>query len=173
MRWLGLSLLLVAAPAAAEVRHSSPNSFEIEHSVQLTAPPARAWAAFAGIGRWWDDAHTYSGKAANMRLGLSPGGCFCEAIPASGGGVEHMRVAFVDPGKRLVMTGGLGPLLYDAVAGVMDVKFEAVAGGSRVVMNYRAVGFHKADAVAKAKLVDQVLGTQMQRFGRFAEAARR
>ena len=54
-------------------------------------------------------------------MSLSPGGCFCERLP-NGGGIEHMRVAFVDPGKRLVLTGSLGPLLYQATAGVMDVQ---------------------------------------------------
>ena len=49
--------------------------------------------------------------AANLSLDAAPGGCFCERLP-NGGGVEHMRVTYVEPGKRIVLTGSLGPLLY-------------------------------------------------------------
>ena len=52
-----------------------------------------------------------------------------------------MRVAYVVPGERMVLTGALGPLLYEATTGVMDVKVERIAGGSRVTLNYRAAGF--------------------------------
>ncbi len=34
-------------------------------------------------------------------------------------------------GKRVVLTGSLGPLLYDATAGSMDVQFEKIAGGTQ------------------------------------------
>ena len=50
-----------------------------------------------------------SGNSANLSLALTPGGCFCERFP-KGGGIEHMRVTYVDPGKRVVLTGALGPL---------------------------------------------------------------
>ena len=33
-----------------------------------------------------------------------------------------MRVTYVDPGKRIVLTGALGPLLYEATTGVMDIQ---------------------------------------------------
>ena len=42
-----------------------------------------------------------------------------------------MRVTYVDPGKRIVLTGSLGPLLYEATAGVMDVQFEARSPADR------------------------------------------
>ena len=102
-----------------------------------------------------------------MSLQMRPGGCFCETLDG-GGGVEHLRVAFVQPGERIVLTGSLGPLLYEATAGVMDVKVERIAGGSRVTMNYRAAGFAKGGAEKIAPLVDQVLGEQMKRFRVYA-----
>jgi hypothetical protein len=43
-----------------------------------------------------------------------------------------MRVSFVDPGKRLVLTGALGPLLNEAVTGVMDIRIEKNETGTRV-----------------------------------------
>ena len=170
MRMLLLgSLLLVATPAAAEVVSAGPSGFEIRHSVQLTVPPATVYSAFGQIGGWWSKDHSYSGDSANLRLSLTPGGCFCERFP-KGGGIEHMRVTYVDPGKRVVLSGALGPLLYEAVAGVMDVQVERLAGGSRFTLSYRAAGFAKGNGAELAPLVDQVLGEQFKRFRTFAVA---
>ncbi len=66
------------------------------------------------------------------------------------------------------MTGSLGPLLYEATAGVMDVRVERIAGGSRVTMDYKAAGFATGNAQTLAPLVDSVLGDQMRRFRAFA-----
>jgi uncharacterized protein YndB with AHSA1/START domain len=165
--FLFAGLLLVAAPAGAEVVSAGPNGFEVSNSVNLVIPVNQAYAAFARLGAWWGDSHTYSGKAANMRLSLQPGGCFCETIP-EGGGVEHMRVSVVQPNERIVMTGSLGPVLYEAASGVMDIKFERIAGGSRVVMNYRAAGFAKGGADKMAAGVDSVLADQLKRYRSYA-----
>ncbi len=161
--WIVVAALLTASPAAAEVVSSSPNGFDIRHQIQLTVPPETAYRAFGAIGGWWDKLHTYSGNAANLRLSLHPGGCLCERSE-DGGGVEHLRVSHVEPGKRVVLTGALGPLLYEAVAGVMDVQITPIAGGSRVTLNYRAAGFARKNAANLAPAVDQVLGQQMKRF---------
>jgi len=160
-------LLALAAPAAAEVVGADAHGFEVQESVSLVVPQGQAYAAFGRLGSWWSDEHSYSGKAANIRLTLQPGACMCEANP-KGGGVEHMRVAVVMPGERIVMTGSLGPLLYEAAAGVMDVKFERIAGGTKVTMNYRAAGFAKGNADKLAPIVDSVLAEQMKRYRAFA-----
>ena len=60
--------------------------------------------------------HLFGRLVAHCRLQLRPGGCFCETLDG-GGGIEHMRVTYVQPGERVVLTGGLGPLLYEATAG--------------------------------------------------------
>ncbi len=161
-------LLMLSTPAAAEVVSSSAHGFELRQSVSLVVPVAQAYAAFGRLNAWWSDAHTYSGKAANMKLALTAGGCFCESIPEGGGSVEHMRVSVVQPKERIVMTGALGPLLYEAAPGVLDVKFERVAGGSKVTMNYRAAGFANGNADKLAPLVDSVLAEQLKRFRAFA-----
>ncbi len=162
-----LAVLLVPGTAHAEVVSAGPHGFEIRQMVQVVVPQAAAFDAFAQLPRWWSKEHTYSGDSANLSLSLAAGGCFCEALP-SGGGVEHMRVAYIVPGERLVMTGPLGPLLFEATAGVMDVQVERIAGGSRLTMNYRAAGFANGGADKMAPLVDQVLGEQMARFRKFA-----
>ena len=162
--------LLTASPAAAEVVSSSPSGFEIRHTVNLVVKPEVAYSSFANIAGWWDGEHTYSGDAKNLSLDLRAGGCFCEKIPEGGGGIEHLRVAYVDPGKRAVLTGPLGPLLYEAVAGVMDVQIKSTAAGSQLTLNYRAAGFAKGGAETQAPLVDKVLGEQMKRLRAFATA---
>src|ERR1700752_2914247 len=110
--FIALALLAVSSPAAADVVSASSNGFEIRHTVPLVVKPEIAFRAFGNLPAWWDPQHTYSGKAANLSLALTPGGCFCERFP-DGGGIEHMRVIYVDPGKRILMTGSLGPLLYE------------------------------------------------------------
>lgn len=168
MRSIPLIVLsLMASPAAAEVVSSSDHGFEIKHSVNLVIAQPEAFAAFGRVGQWWSNEHTYSGDAKRMSLQLRPGGCFCEPLDG-GGGVEHMRVAYLQPGERVVLTGSLGPLLYEATSGVMDVKVERIAGGSRVTMNYRAAGFANGGAAGMAPLVDQVLGEQIKRFRVYA-----
>lgn len=162
-----IALLTFASPAAAEVVTSSSNGFHIRHTVQLVVPVPNSYDSFSRIGSWWSDEHTYSGSAANMSLALTPGGCFCERLP-DGGGVEHMRVSYVKPREEVLLTGALGPLLYLATAGVMDVKFERIAGGSKITLDYKAAGFAEGGAEKMAPLVDGVLGEQMRRFREFA-----
>ena len=163
-------LSIVAAPASAEVVSSGQNGFHIRQSAQMVVPPPAAFTAFGRGGSWWSGEHTYSGKAANLSMALSPGGCFCERL--DGGGIEHMRVSYVDPGKRVVLTGSLGPLLYEATAGVMDVQFERIAGGTKVTMDYRVAGFANGGAEKMAPLVDSVLAEQFKRYREFARNPR-
>ena len=168
MRYLILAgLALIGSPAAAEVVSAGPNGFEVRHSVNLVIPQAKAYSAFSEIQNWWSKDHTYSGDASHLSLQLRPGGCFCERLD-NGGGIEHLRVTYVQPGERAVLTGALGPLLYEATAGVMDIKVERIAGGSRITMDYRVAGFAKGGAAEMAPIVDKVLGEQMKRLRVYA-----
>ena len=164
-----VALAITAAPASAEVVSASSNGFEVRETVNLVVPPNIAFAAFADMPAWWDPEHTYSGTSANLSLNLEPGGCFCERFP-DGGGIEHMRVTYVEPGKRVVLTGALGPLLYEATAGVMDVQVKSTAGGSQLTLDYRAAGFAKGGGDKLAPVVDQVLAGQMKRLRAYATA---
>jgi hypothetical protein len=163
-----IALALVAAtPASAAVVSAAPNGFEIKQTVNLVVPPEVAMASFAELPSWWDPEHTYSGNPANMSLVLHPGGCFCERLP-DGGGIEHMRVTFVDPGKRVVLTGSLGPLLYEATSGVMDIQVKRAAGGSQLILDYKVAGFANGGGEAMAAKVDEVLAEQMKRLRAYA-----
>ena len=166
---IALALLAVSAPAAAEVVASSPNGFEVRQVVPLVVKRDVAFQAFANLPAWWNPEHSYSGDAKNLSLSLIPGGCFCERFP-KGGGIEHMRVTYVDPGKRLLMTGALGPLLYEATAGVLDVSVKSTAGGSQLTLDYRAAGFANGGADKLAPIVDAVLADQVRRYRKYATA---
>jgi len=168
MRAIPLIVLsMVASPAAAEVVSSNANGLHVRETVQVVIPTDRAYAAFARLPDWWNKEHTYSGDSANLSLALNAGGCFCERLK-DGGGVEHMRVTFIDPGKRVLLTGSLGPLLFQATSGVMDIQFERIAGGTKVTLDYRAAGFAEGGAEKLAPLVDSVLAEQMSRYRKFA-----
>lgn len=170
MRYLAaLAIAAVSVPASGEVVSASSNGFEVRETVSLVVPPDVAWSSFANINAWWDPEHSYSGKAENLSLDLEPGGCFCERFP-KGGGIEHMRVTYVDPGKRAVLTGALGPLLYEATAGVMDVQVKTIAGGSQLTIDYKAAGFATGGADKLAAAVDAVLADQMKRLRTYATA---
>ena len=167
MRWIAFAgLVLAPAAAGAEVVGSNSNGFHLRQTLTLPAPPASAFASFGKIEKWWSPDHTYGGDASRLSMQLRPGGCFCEQL--AGGGVEHMRISYVDSPKRLVLTGGLGPLLYEGVAAVMDVRFERSGSGSKVTMTYKAAGFASGGADKLAPLVDGVLAEQMKRYAAFA-----
>jgi len=167
-RILAIAFVGLATPAGADVVAASSNGFEVRETIQLVVPPDVAFNSFRNIAAWWNPEHTYSGDSANLSLSLTPGGCFCERMPKSGGGIEHLRVAYVDPGKRAVMTGALGPLLYEATTGVLDVQVKTTAGGSQVTLDYKVAGFANGGAAKLAPAVDQVLAEQMKRFRAYA-----
>ncbi|MFN3945909.1 MAG: ATPase [Allosphingosinicella sp.] len=160
---VSLSILFaaaLAAPAGAEVVSAGPPGFVSENRVTVAAAPAAAYAALTRIGSWWDPAHTYSGDAANLSLDARAGGCFCEATPADGGGVAHMRVVQARPGALLRMEGGLGPLQGEAVSGILSWTLRAApGGGTEIVQTYKVSG-----AESWAAPVDAVLNQQLTRL---------
>ena len=164
---IAAAALLVASSANAEVVSADAHNFVVRESVQLVVPAPEAMAAFAKVSSWWSKDHTYSGDPANLSLDPRPGGCFCERFP-TGGGIEHLRVTYVKPGEDIILTGALGPLLNEAVTGVMSVHVEHIAGGSRVTIEYRAAGFAAGGGEKMADAVDGVLADQAGRFRAFA-----
>ncbi len=162
--------LLAAGPAQAVIVGADSHGFEVRHSIDLPVPPAQALAAFGQVGAWWSKDHTYSGNAQRLSLDLRPGGCWCERLNG-GGGVEHMHVAYYQPGERVLLTGGLGPLLFEATSGVMDVAATKAPTGSRLTINYRVAGFARGNGTEMAIAVDQVLREQVERLRAFASKA--
>lgn len=169
MKILAAFVLAAASPLAAEVVHADNHGFEIRQSVLVRLPPDQALTAFTNVPDWWIADHTYSNNTANLSLDPRPGGCLCEKFPG-GGGVEHMRVTYYEPGKYLIMTGAMGPLLYEAVNGIMNVSVEPEAGQTRLTIDYRASGFASGGAIKFAGIVDHMLGDTIQHYERYADA---
>jgi hypothetical protein len=156
----------VSAPAAAEVVSAGANGFHLRQKIVVPGKADDAFSAFVKIENWWSAGHTYGGDSSLLSIEVTPGGCFCEQL--ANGGVEHMRVVHFDVPKRLVMTGGLGPLVYEAVAAVMDIRIEPSRTGSQVTMDYKVAGFASGGADKLAPLVDSVLAEQMKRYAAYA-----
>lgn len=175
MRCVMLSLPVLCAlatPAAATIVGADSHGFEVRSSIDLSVPPAQALAAFGQIGSWWSKDQTNSGNAARLSLDLRPGGCLCERLDG-GGGVEQMRVAYYQPGERIVLTGGLGALLFEATTGVMDVRAVKTKTGSTLTINYRAAGFARGNGTEMALATDALLREQAGRLKAYSSKAKR
>ena len=125
-------LSIVATPASAAVLSAGDHGFEIQHSVNLVVPQPEAYNAFGRVGQWWNSEHTYSGDARQNDAPASRREAAFASRSMMAAASSICGSTFVQPGERIVLTGSLGPLLYEATTGVMDVKFERIAGGSRV-----------------------------------------
>jgi uncharacterized protein YndB with AHSA1/START domain len=169
---LALMTLVCAFPSLADVADSGDNGFTLRETATLSVPPAKAYAAMLEVAKWWASDHTYSGDAANLSLEAKPGGCWCEGLPG-GGGVQHMTVVFLLPGKQVRLAGGLGPLQSMGVAGSMDWKFDPAEKGTKVELRY-AVGGYGGAAPFKdiAPGVESVLKLQFERYKRYAETGK-
>lgn len=165
---IGALAAAMADPAAAEVRSTGADRFEIEHRFDSALAPDRLYTLIGQPARWWSDSHTFSGKAANLSVEVVPMGCWCEKMP-DGKAITHLRAGIAEPGRRLVMIGLLGPLGTVAKAGAMTWTITPKAQGSTLVLNYK-VGGMTVDKVAQfAPAVDGVLGEQMTRLHKTAE----
>jgi hypothetical protein len=156
-------LLATSVPAWAEVHDLREGSFRTEAVVLVEATPAQAYRQLVRLPEWWDPAHTWSGKQANLTLKAQAGGCFCEKL-GSGGSVEHARVVFAQPGKVLRMVGAFGPLQEMPVSAVLTFTLAPDGPGTRISMTYRVAGALSMDSAKLAPLVDQVLTSQIHRL---------
>jgi hypothetical protein len=164
----GLVLAVAATPAAAEVTARSDNSFTLAF---VRPVPASSDAVLAAIGRpagWWSDAHTYSGSASNIRLDLTPGGCWCEDLP--GGGVKHAEAILVMPERRLVrFDAPFGPLQAIGADAILTMTWaDAIDGPGRTLKWSYVVSGQGAGAMADA--IDGVLSEQFERLAAHLEA---
>jgi uncharacterized protein YndB with AHSA1/START domain len=167
-RLLPLLAILAAAPAAAEVTGQSTSGFATAGTVTIAAAPERVWATLIQPGRWWSAEHSWSGNAANLSLEPRAGGCFCEALP-NGGSVEHMRVIYADPRRQLRLSGALGPLQGEGLAGTLTVTLERSGGGTKLSWSYKVGGYTGLPLTQVAPAVDGVLSEQFIRLARLLE----
>lgn len=168
--------LALAAPVQAEVTAQSGAGFAVQQSVAVAVDPETAFAMLRTPAKWWDKAHSWTGNADNLYMDAQAGGCFCELIPNAAttdsgapqrtlrGSVQHMQIVYVDPGRMLRMSGALGPLQGEAMAGTMTVKLVAIKGGTRVTFDYLVGGFMRMDPEEVAPMVDAMIGAQASRL---------
>ncbi len=164
-----LAPLLWAPGLQAEVIARTDHGFQSRTSVVVSATPQAAYErALRDVARWWDPAHTYSGNGANLSLDARAGGCFCERLDG-GGGVQHLVVVYLQPGKTVRLLGGLGPLQGLGASGALTWQFEALEGKTRITWTYRVTGLEPDGVQALATVVDQVVGAQVVRLGRLID----
>ena len=168
---LASALALCSAPLAAEVVERDDEGFVTRDVAEVEADTKATWLALISPARYWNSGHTWSGDAANMRLTPQAGGCFCEKIPEDPdptkitleGSVEHMRVIHAFPEKALRMSGGLGPLQSEPVAGILTIALsETDTGGTRIVWEYNVAGRMRYDMDVISKAVDGVMSQQLK-----------
>ena len=163
--------LAVLGPTHAAVVDSTPNGFTLENSIHVPTDAETAWRALVDdVGRWWPRDHTWWGAASKLSIEARAGGCFCERNGPQQ--AQHMLVTFVDPGKLLRMTGGLGPLQGMGLHGALEFRFApAEGGGTTITLFYRAGGYTPDDISQFAPVVDQVQAQQLGALGKYLSAA--
>jgi uncharacterized protein YndB with AHSA1/START domain len=152
----------------AEVADSSNVGFTVKAAFSIQAAPDDVYRKLLDIGQWWDSMHTYSRDAHNLSIEAKAGGCFCEKLP-NAGGVRHMEVLYLAPGKALRMGGGLGPLQGIASTGSMTIALSPAPGGTKLELTYAVAGYLPAGINTLAAPVDSVLTAQFNRLKNFVE----
>ncbi len=185
-----LTLLLAVAPvpgvgASAEIVQKSDRGFV--SGAELDVPgktPLEVWQVLVAPAGWWNPLHSWSGDAANLYLDPQAGGCFCELLPKPTGApdslrrgsIEHMRVIAAMPPKLLRLSGALGPLQGEALAGTLTVVLkplpgQGASGGSHLTWSYVVGGFMRMTVDDIAPAVDKVMTEQFTRLATAVLAA--
>ena len=164
-----LVLLALADYGSADVVSRSSSGFRVKSEAIVGGAAENVYDILVKrIDRWWDPAHTFSGDSRNLTLDAKPGGCFCESLP-NNGGVRHLEVVFVSPGKSIRMIGALGPLQDSGLAGSMTWSFQEHDDSTKVELSYSVGGHYQGDIHKLAPIVDSVLHTQLLRLKAYAE----
>lgn len=165
----GLTALLFAGAARAEVTDKSAAGFEVTQKATIAAPPGKVWDALMHPARWWSPAHTWSHDAKN--LAFDPSGCFCETLKR--GAVRHMTIAYSDGATQLRLFGALGPLQFTGASGHLVVVLKPAGAGTDVVLTYDLGGYAKGGlAEIYAAPVDSMLGEQLARLKKAIETGK-
>ncbi|WP_157083052.1 SRPBCC family protein [Novosphingobium lentum] len=158
-----------ASSAWADVVSKAENGFVLRGSSEVPASPSDVWKVLVVPSSWWSKEHTFSGDAANLTIDPVPGGCFCERLPVpkgapagqKPGGVQHMRVIYVDPGHALRLSGALGPLQSEALVGTLTILVKPAGERTRIQWDYVVGGYIRFKVDELAPGVDRVLTEQM------------
>jgi uncharacterized protein YndB with AHSA1/START domain len=166
------NFFLLAVAGKAEVTDSTFYGFTVKTELTVRQNPDSLFKYLVrDVGLWWDPQHTFSGSATNLIIQPKANGCFCERLE-NGGSVRHMTIVFVEPGKILRMTGGMGPLQGMAVEGAMTFQFKPSGAETVLTLTYIVGGYAPGGMAKLAPMVDQVLDEQMQRLRVYAESTK-
>ncbi|MDR0181687.1 SRPBCC domain-containing protein [Lysobacter arvi] len=162
-----LPLALMCTPATAAVKDATAGGFTVENTETVPVDADAAWKALVQeVDRWWPKDHSWWGAESKLSIDARAGGCFCETAGARQ--AQHMAVVFVDPGKTLRMTGGLGPLQGMGLSGALEFRLApADGGGTRITLFYRAGGYTPDDLSKFAPVVDKVQAQQLRGLADF------
>jgi len=164
-------IILTLAPGltTAEVLDSASNGFTVKTTLNIHAAPDEVYRRLVrNVGDWWNPQHTFSHDSHNLSIEEKVMGCFCERLPDHGG-VRHMEVINLVPGKALVMSGTLGPLQSLGATGSMSIALSPAEGGTKLEVTYAVAGYVKAGLNTWAAPVDSVVAEQFTRLKNYIE----
>ena len=162
-------LLFAACFARGEIVESGAGGFTVKTTLNIKAPPDDVYRKFMhDIGEWWNPVHTFSGDAHNLRIEDHPGGCLCEKLP-NNGFTRHLELITLMPGKRLVLSGAMGPLQTLSATGTMQFVFTPSEGGTKLDAIYAVAGYLEKGMNSWAIPVDMMLAEQVSRFKSYVE----
>lgn len=155
----------LCTPLRGDVANSSESGFAVKITKVVNASSEESFDAIVNrFNRWWDSAHSVSGKAENLSIDLEKG-CMLEVLP-DGGFVRHLEIVRYIPGRQLRMSGGLGPLQEMAVSGALTINVTTNADSKETTIEliYNVTGYLPAGLDKLADPVNRVLTGQMDRL---------
>lgn len=172
----------------ADVNYADNSGFSITNESESYAPVEVVYSHFIQhVDMWWPKDHTWWKGA--LRIDEQAGGCFCETADTAS--AAHMQVSYVEPNKKVVMTGGLGPLQEMGVTGALTWVFSTIDSSTssdankqdgripktKVTLTYHASGnIHfngqkasNEDAANLVRVVDKVQAQQLNALTAFSD----
>ncbi len=128
----------------------------VSATVEVALDPATTFAVFTEeIGQWWRPGPLSwydSGRAVGIRFEPGVGGRWLEVYDeASGDALEIGRITVWEPGARLVLLYRDGG--YDLDGTEVEVRFEAIDGGTRVTLEHRGWERLAAELASKKRAI--------------------
>ncbi len=174
MLFFGMTLI---TQVKADINYANNTGFSISNTSESDAPVEVVYSHFIQhVDMWWPKDHTWWNGT--LSIDEFAGGCFCEKSGTNS--AAHMQVSYLEPNKKVVMTGGLGPLQEMGMYGALTWQFEPIADGSnsgtRVTLTYHASGnIHFSGKLASleqaqglVKVVDKVQAQQLNALTTFS-----
>ena len=163
-------LAFTANPTYAEVTALANHGFTIQNQIDTPVSALEAWDYLVNdVDQWWPKDHSWWGDEGTFSIDAKAGGCFCEI--AGQRSAQHMMVSFVDQGKLLRMTGGLGPLQGMGMFGALNWQFSPSERGTTITLTYQVNGVVEGGFEKLAPIVDKVQAQQLNQLKQWIYSA--